>query len=70
MTDQQILNRLKSILGSLYDPDKEDMYLRVIRKVLELKPMINLPLFSSSLSQRSDIGTFTYLDMKYSLRGS
>jgi len=40
MTDQEILNRLKEVLGSLYDPNKEDMYLRVARRAEEFKPLV------------------------------
>lgn len=35
MTNEEILNKLKMILGSLYDLEKEDMYLRVVRIVEE-----------------------------------
>ena len=54
MTDQCILDRLKKVLGSLYDPDKEDMYVRVVRQVLKSSPLNrpSKPIFNS-LSQRN-----------------
>jgi len=33
MTDKEVLGELKKILGSLYDPEKEDMYLRVVKRI-------------------------------------
>lgn len=35
LIDDQILNRLKEIMGLLYDPTEEEMYLRVVKRVME-----------------------------------
>lgn len=44
MNDKQILDRLKEILGSLYDPEKEAMYLRVCRWIeVRYDPMLYYP---------------------------
>lgn len=38
-----ILEMVRQILGPLYDPEKEDQYVRVIRRVRKYEPMLPMP---------------------------